>query len=127
MLPISVDTAWNRLIPWKTFKLLIRLYFSCFLYYIFLFYIKSLSMVRYLFMWGKRYVSHLGRYVLKQGNPLKKNQIANKIILFLFYFLWFSFYIQNFIKGKIFVYVQETICRPLRQLRPETGESLANF
>ena len=32
-----------------------------------------------------------------------------------------------FIKGKIFVYVRGNICRPLRQIGPETGESLAFF
>ena len=43
------------------------------------------------------------------------------------YFLSFIFYKKKSIKGKTFVNARENKCRPLRHLRPETGESLDFF
>ena len=77
-----------------------------------------------LYMWGKIYVGNWERYGLNQGNPLQNFQITNQIILFLFFFGFFTFYIKKYIKSKIFVYVREKICRTLRQLQTEKGESL---
>ena len=59
-------------------------------------------------------------YGLKQGNPSQTFQITNNILFLLFTFHGIIYYIKKFIKGKIFVYVREKICRHLRQLRPET-------
>ena len=71
MSAFEAATSWNRGIPFKIFKSLIKLYFYCFIFY------------------------------------------------------FFPLYIYIFIKGKTFVNARENICRPLRQLGPETGESLA--
>ena len=95
MLAIEVDTAWNMLIPWKVFKSLIKLFFSCVIFYGFTFYIKFLPRVRYLYMRGKIHVVHWGSYGLKQGNTLQNFQITNHMIHRLFYFLWFFFLYQK--------------------------------
>ena len=73
MSAIEAATFWNKVIPCNFFKSLIKLDFSCFLFYV------------------------------------------------------FPFYINKFIKGKIFVYVKENICSSLSQLQPETGESIDFF
>ena len=70
---------------------------------------------------------HWGSYVLKQGSPLK---IFKSLIKLYFCFLIlyiFPFRIKKSIKGEIFVYVRENICRPLIQIQPEIGEYPENF
>ena len=127
MSTVGAATAWSRGIHCKIFKSSIKLYFSCFICMVFLFISKSLSMVRYLFMWEKIYVGQWVRYVLKQGNPLQKFKSLIKLYFSYILFYSFPFYIKNFIYGDIFVYVREKIYRPLRQLRPKIGKSLAYF
>ena len=68
---IESDIAWNKAIPWVFLKSVIKLYLSCFIFYVFVLIPKSLSKIRYLFMRGKIYVGHWGIYGLEQGNPLK--------------------------------------------------------
>ena len=83
--------------------------------------------IRHLLMWGEKYVVLWGSYVLKQGNPL---QFLKSLIKLYFYCLLlhiFHYLIKEVIKGNTSVYVVCKICRPLRQLQPETGESLDFF
>ena len=127
MLAIEAATAWNRGITCKTFKLIIKLYFSCFLFYGFLFYIKFLSKVKPLLIWGKIYAGYWGIYGLKQGNTFAEfSNSLIKLYMSCFMSYIFNFYIEKFIKGEIFVYASENICRPLRQLRPKAVETLKN-
>ena len=71
MSSIEADMAWNMGIPCKTFKSLIKLYFSCLVYFCFPILSKNISKERFLFMLVIRYAGHWGSYILKQGNPLK--------------------------------------------------------
>ena len=57
--------------PLQNFKSLIKLYFSCFIFLVFLFTSKILSKVRSLIMRGKRQVYHWVSYGLKRGNPIQ--------------------------------------------------------
>ena len=127
MSAIEADMAWNRGAPCKISNSLSRYTFLVLFYYYFLFLSKWSSKWRSLYIWGEICVGHWESSGAKQGNTLKKFQITNQIKLFLFDQLWFYFYFNKFIKGKIFAFVREKICWPFRQIRPETGEYLAIF
>ena len=89
MSAFEADMAWNRGIPWKLFKSLIKLYSSCFLFCGFPFYIKNISKWRPLFMIRKICVGHWGIYGLKQGNSLKKIKLLIKLYFSCFLFMDF--------------------------------------
>ena len=120
-------TAWNRGIPFKIFKSQIKLYFSCFLFCVFLFISEILSKVRPLLFRGEIDAGDWGRYVLKQGNLLQNFKSLIKLNNSFFLSYCFLFYIKKSTKGNMFVVARKNIYRPLRQIRNETGESLQWF
>ena len=96
---------WNKWIPLQKFQIahqviLFLIHFSWF----FLYYINFLSMVKSLFMLGKIYFVHWGRYGFKQENPFKIFQIANQIILFCFIFMVYIFISKSLSKLGFFMW-----------------------
>ena len=63
----------------------------------------------------------------EKGESLKIFKLLIKLYFSCFLFCGFTFYINNCIKGEIFVCVIGNICRPLSQIWPETGGFLAKI
>ena len=110
--------------PWQMFQIANQVILILFPFYGFSFILKSLSMVRSLFLWGKRCIGHWGRYDLKQRNPWQIFKLMINLYFSCFIFGGFPFYIKHSINDNIFFYMRENVCRPLRKLHPETGEYL---
>ena len=123
---IEEATALNRGIPCKHFKSVIKLYFSCFIFMVFLLY--------QLFIKGNTFFNVREKICrpLKQLRPKigESLSIFKSLIKSYFscsLFCCFPFFINKFIKGDIFIYVRENICSLMRQLRPEIGGSIVIF
>ena len=120
----KADTAWKRGIPCIFFKVLIQLYLLCsFLYYL-TYCIKEVINGKIFWRLNEKTVGLWGSYGLKQGNAMQFFQNTHPILFVLFISLFLTYCIKEGIKGNMFGhYIYK--CWPMRQLRPETGESLA--
>ena len=97
----------------------------------------------YWYFWCNRWVSlgksinQRGSYVLKQGNPLQKIKYHSQLLNIFILLSFFASLSRHFkvLRVEIWLYwdfgvkygVIRGNCWPLRHLRPETGEYLANF
>ena len=83
MLAYEADTAWNRGIPCIFFKILIQLYYICYVHFFILWLIVS-KRVSKIIIWrlNEKSVGLWGSYGQKQGNPLQFFKTLIKSYLF---------------------------------------------
>ena len=118
----KADTDWNRGIPRKILKLIIKLYFFSPYLLFYLMYQKGHHMWDILRL--NEYIGLWGRYILKHGYPLYFFKSLIQLYLLHSFLYSLAYYIKEVIKGKIF-WILNVKVTALRQLRPETGEYLA--
>ena len=115
-LAYEAATAWNRGIPCNFFKTLIQLYLFCLFLYFWLTVSNRVSKAIFLDITFTT-VGLWGDYRLKQGNPLQNLKFSNQI----FFLVLLN---QSKMLSEVRSLEIKWICRPIRQIQPETGEYL---
>ena len=120
------DTAWNRVIPFKILKWLIKFYISCLTLRVFHYLLKY--SIKDFFCWYAGQNCGLGvKYILKQGNPMNFFVSVNRLYFYCFIFYFFRYLIKRLSKVRPLWIWWYFLCWSLRKAQNKTGELLAKF